>query len=508
MLFNSYTFVFLFMPIVWALWWGLSRWSNLRLLILVAASFLFYGWWNWRFTALLAASTLLDYVVGIAIASSQRTAARRGWLAVSLIGNLGMLGYFKYAGFLSESFDAIAQWLQLGGPMPVVHVLLPVGISFFTFQTLSYSIDIYRRQVQPARSVLHFCAYVSMFPQLVAGPIVRYSDVETQLRTLPLRPQSDAMMRGLWFFIVGLFQKVLVADIIARLAAPLSAGLMGGGLSGSTGMEMSTLVAWTTLIAFSTQLYFDFAGYSNMAIGLGWLLGFPFPQNFDSPYQATDIQSFWRRWHMSLSTFLRDYLYFPLGGSRGGIWMTVRNLWIVMLLGGIWHGAGWTFVLWGAYHGALLAGHALWRYFLTDRNEHANDRAKLAANTRRETATVFASVPTASRWQIPKLVATAITFVAVIWGWVLFKSPSISIAYQWYASLLGSDGLGLSMSSLRAMIPLWSVLSLSLAAIWFLPNVWRMSIPRTLPMAVLTAIVLAVCILRFDSESPFLYFQF
>jgi alginate O-acetyltransferase complex protein AlgI len=465
MLFNSYIFVLIFLPAVLALWWGLGRWPMVRLAMLVLGSYLFYGWWHWEFTLLLLASTLVDYYVGFAMARTSRPDHRKILLAVSLVSNLGMLGYFKYCGFLAQSINGLLETFRFGAPLSVPDILLPAGISFYTFQTLTYSIDLYRGQIQPAQSLLHFAAYVSMFPQLIAGPIVRYSDVELQMERLPRRPDWDQIARGIWFFVVGMSQKILIADSVASVTNPSLADLD----------SLQFLGAWSALLGYTIQLYFDFAGYSNMAIGLGLFLGFEFPQNFDSPYKSTNIQQFWRRWHMTLSSFLRDYLYIPMGGSRFGQWISCRNLLIVMILGGIWHGAGWTFVLWGVFHGVLLVSHSLLRERLP--------------------------------FSMPSPLGTLGTLLCVMIGWLLFRSTSLEMAWQWFLAITGCHGFETNPLAMLFSTPFLLPFG-ALLFCWVSPNTWEYQPRRNWVSAIGLAILLLVCILRFDAESPFLYFQF
>lgn len=466
MLFNSYLFIFIFLPIVLAAWWALARWPQVRLTLLVVASYIFYGWWHWEFTLLLLASTLIDYWVGIKIFQSSTKRAKAFYLSISLISNLGMLGYFKYCGFFATAMNGLLEAFRFGTHVPVLEIILPVGISFYTFQTLTYSIDLYRGEVRPAKSLMHFAAYVSMFPQLVAGPIVRYSDVEAQMQELSRTPEWDKVREGIWFLVVGMCQKILIADTVAKFITPLLA----------EPEHLQFISGWAALLGYSVQLYFDFAGYSNMAIGLGLFLGFSFPQNFDSPYQANTIQSFWRRWHMTLSSFLRDYLYFPLGGSRGGVWNASRNLLIVMILGGLWHGAGWTFLLWGLVHGVLLVTHLIARTFIHVR--------------------------------VPHPIAVATTFLCVLVGWLLFRSTDLTMANHWFSSIIGLRGIepdaGLSIVASFGMV----VTVVALVFCWTAPNTWNFRPKFNVATAVLLALLMALCILRFDSESPFLYFQF
>jgi alginate O-acetyltransferase complex protein AlgI len=466
MLFNSYVFVIVFLPLCLMLWWKGGFSSRDRVILITAASYLFYGWWDFRFTGLLALSTALDYFAGHMIfrATSQRR--RFGWLMVSLVSNLGLLAFFKYFGFATQSFNAVMEWTQFGGRLPFWEIVLPAGISFYTFQTLSYSIDLYKGDVKPAKSLWHFAAFVSLFPQLIAGPIVRYSDVDDQLNALPKTIQWEQFGTGICFFVGGMAQKVLLADTIAARIDPLFLEFR----------ELQFFGSWYAMLGYTCQLYFDFAGYSNMAIGLGYMLGFSFPQNFDSPYKSKSIAEFWRRWHMTLSYFLRDYLFIPLGGNRSGTRMTCRNLMIVMLLGGLWHGAAWTFVVWGAYHGLLLVIQR-----------------------------VFNSM---TKFRIPAWLAWPVTFFAVVMGWVMFRAGSLSMCWEMYSGLFGLKGLESSPLSAIGGTTAAAILGVLLFIVWFLPNLWQMKLRLNAVTAAGLALLLFVCVLRFSQDSPFLYFQF
>jgi alginate O-acetyltransferase complex protein AlgI len=466
MLFNSYEFMLIFLPLCFLAWWGLARFPNLRLTMLVVSSYLFYGWWNWHFTALLAFSTMLDWAVGIGIERSLDKHRKLAFLMISVIVNLGVLAYFKYTGFLASAINDVLQAMRFGTPLPVPQIILPVGISFYTFQTLTYSIDLYRGEVKTAKSLLHFAAYVSMFPQLIAGPIVRYSDVEDQLRSLPKKIDWELIAKGIWFFVIGMSQKVLVADTLAKFGTPL--------LENTSGLQL--IGGWTALLNYSGQLYFDFAGYSNMAVGLGLIFGLSFPQNFNSPYQATNIQDFWRRWHITLSTFLRDYLYIPLGGNRGGTLLTYRNLLIVMILGGLWHGAGWTFLIWGAWHGLLLVAYAIYR------KSHS--------------------------FRLPNWAALLVTFACVLIGWLFFRSTDLSMAREWLVAISGLHGIETDYGS-SVWMSAGGLFTLSATLFfWLSPNCWQFQPRFSWSMSLAMATLLISCVLRFDSESPFLYFQF
>lgn len=348
MLFNSFTF-WIFFALV-ALIYGFlqHRWRNRFLLV---ASYIFYGYWDWRFLALIAFSTLVDFVASQRIADAGGAERRRkAWLMVSLSFNLGLLGVFKYLGFFVTEFNALMTNIGISGTLPGIDLILPVGISFYTFQTLSYTIDVYRKHTPPSRDFLDFALYVSFFPQLVAGPIERSTHLVPQVVNPRPRLDEKRFREGLYHVLIGLFRKVVIADNMALIANHMFA------------RPTEELSAWQVLLgvyAFAFQIYGDFAGYTSIAQGVAKWLGFDLMDNFRHPYFSKSPQEFWQRWHISLSTWLRDYLYIPLGGNRGGPGMTYRNLILTMLLGGLWHGAAWTFVIWGALHGAWLAIHRL-----------------------------------------------------------------------------------------------------------------------------------------------------
>jgi alginate O-acetyltransferase complex protein AlgI len=460
-LFNSQIFLFAFLPVMLAGWWFLKgdRW---RLLFLTLMSYVFYGWWDWRFIPLMVASTTVDYVAGARIAASADPRGRQRWLVGSLTFNLAILGIFKYYGFFVSSANAVAASMGVPALMPVLNIVLPIGISFYTFNSMSYTIDVYRRRVDPAQSLLHFSAFVAMFPHLVAGPIVRYSDIEHQFARLKLRLSASQASVGIFFFVTGLSKKLFLADRLAPNVDQYFAG---------PGGEMGT--AWLMSLGYTFQLYFDFSAYSDMAVGLAHFLGIQFPQNFNSPYKAVNMQDFWRRWHMSLSTWLRDYLFIPLGGSRGGQLKTLRNLMITMFLGGLWHGAQWTFVVWGIYHGLLLVVN------------HGVQRVSW--------------IP-ASRG-----LAQLATFVAVVFGWVLFRSVSLGDALHVWSAMIGAQGLALGPLPSPGYV---TVLAVSAVIAFGAPNTWEIEFqPRPLTAYTL-AVAFAAAVLFLDSPSPFLYFQF
>lgn len=461
MLFNSYIFLFLFLPLFLLFWWFAPVGRRTKLIGLTIASYVFYGYWDWRFTLLMLVSTVVDYLAGARIHQATSTSRRRLWLVVSLAANLGILGFFKYSGFLASSLNELSRWIHMGLSIPSIDVVLPVGISFYTFQSMSYSIDIYRREARPTMGFWRFAAYVSMFPQLVAGPIVRYSEIETQLREATLPPTAKFFALGIHFFVLGLAKKLLIADPVANQVNPLfDAG------------TLSFIESWMATLGYTVQIYFDFSGYSDMAVGLGYMLGFKLPQNFDSPYKSKHISAFWRKWHMTLSFWLRDYLYISLGGSRHGRAKTLRNLMITMFLGGLWHGAAWTFVAWGVLHGAYLIVHNLWR-----RLERP----------------------------LPRVPAVVLTFLAVVIGWVFFRAPTFDRAFSILASMSGMHGVGTPGTlGLKA----YGLVAAGLSIAFFAPNTWEIEFRATKLRAAVAAVLFVLCVMRLSVASPFLYFQF
>jgi alginate O-acetyltransferase complex protein AlgI len=389
--FSTPLFLYGFLPLVLAVYHLLPR--RARNGWLVVASYGFYGWGNPLYLLLLLFSTLLDFGCALGMAGGPSGGRRRALLLVSIVVNLGVLAFFKYTGFFAQvSHDLVgvpgAEVLHWAGG-----IVLPLGISFYTFQTLSYTIDVYRGQVEPTRRFIDFAAYVAMFPQLVAGPIVRFSLLADALRH---RRESRAQFsRGIGWLVIGLAKKLLLAN---------PCGWVADQAFGAAELDVAT--AWTGLLAYAFQIYYDFSGYSEMAIGLGLMMGFTLPVNFNAPYRAASISEFWRRWHITLGSWVRDYLYLPLGGNRKGQARTIINLVLVMVLVGLWHGAAWQFVTWGAVHGILLALERLAR-------------------------------PLGLRVKIPVVLRVALTFVVICLTWVVFRADSVAEAAHYYAALFG-----------------------------------------------------------------------
>jgi alginate O-acetyltransferase complex protein AlgI len=462
MVFTSFAFLLLFLPLFLAVYFAVP--AALRNLWLLLASLVFYGWERPYWVAIMAASTVVDYALARAMGpvdGGRSPRARRALLWLSVVSNLGLLGWFKYANLFVHTAEA---WS--GADLQWTDIVLPVGISFYTFQSMSYTIDVWRGEVRPTRSFVDFACYVAMFPQLVAGPIVRYRDV---LRDLVTREHSWTLFGvGAVSFALGFVKKVLVADTLAPLATAGFA-LPAPGL----------LESWSALVAYSLQIYFDFSGYSDMAIGLGAMLGFHFPANFASPYQSQSITEVWRRWHISLSTWLRDYLYVPLGGNRGGEARTYRNLALTMLLGGLWHGANWPFVCWGAYQGAWLCV------------ERAHGRRALYA-----------------AW--PRPLRVGATWLVFTFGWSMFVARDFGHLATLWAGLFGGAGLGAPLALGVRSTFAYALLPVAMAIVFCLPdsNTWLRRGHPLFVLAVGVAFVVAVATMLAADHLPFLYFQF
>ncbi len=478
MLFNSYSFIFLFLPVVLAGYFVLGRGSNLAPVVWLAlASLAFYSLGNWQYVPLLLVSIAFNYGVGyLLIERKLRPAARFAVLTAGVAGDLLMLGIFKYAGFLAANFNAL---LSTG---LIVHILLPVGISFYTFTQIAFLVDAYRGHV--ARYALpHYALFVTYFPHLIAGPILHHRDMIPQFeRAETKRPDPYLILCGLIIFAIGLFKKTCLADAIQPLVGPVFG-------PGSPTFDQ----AWIGALAYTFQLYFDFSGYSDMAIGISLMFGIFLPLNFNSPYKATSIIDFWRRWHMTLSQFLRDYLYISLGGNRRGPSMRYVNLMITMLLGGLWHGAAWTFVVWGALHGAYLCINHAWNRFGPD-----------VTSRLRPIATSAGAV---------------LTFLAVVVAWVFFRANDVESAI--YVLVRMADPTRLALG--RVEIANLAFIGFYAALAWFAPNTQaimgydhakrtvgdRLAQARLPPWFLYAAsAVLAFGILGIQQHSEFIYFRF
>jgi alginate O-acetyltransferase complex protein AlgI len=492
MVFSSIEFLFLFLPIFFAallaVTIALYPFKNgrrpLQNAIILLFSLAFYMWGEHLFVLVMIGSSLLDYVCGLIISAmrkgitgkpKQTSVAEKLAMAASIFGNLGVLAWFKYADFFIANVNDLFTTVGISAPLPLLGVILPLGISFYTFQSMSYTIDVYLGNVRPTKNLLNFLTYVTMFPQLVAGPIIRYRDVEEQLQDR--RVTTSGFAYGVERFIIGLAKKVIIADTIAR---PVDA------VFALPSAEVTFFAAWIAVLGYSLQIYFDFSGYSDMAIGLGHMLGFRFPENFNFPYIARSVQDFWRRWHISLSTWFRDYLYIPLGGSRGATRKTYRNLFIVFLLCGFWHGASWNFIVWGGIHGV----------FLTLERSRFGTWIKA----------------------LPRFLQHAYTLIIATYAFVLFRAETFEQALQISAASLGFNGFGslhytVTFTSLHFVMfgigclfsaPLLR-LSESLKGLDTSPGALQTSL-RSLGIMILFVISLAI--IAATTHQPFIYFRF
>jgi D-alanyl-lipoteichoic acid acyltransferase DltB (MBOAT superfamily) len=509
MLFNSYAFVFAFLPMSLLGFYWLGRHGGLRAALgwLVGCSLFFYGWWNPAYLALLTGSIAANFFLGNAIARRQERPAGKALLCTGIAANLGLIGYYKYAGFLVANLNMAA-----GTGFDAGHILLPLAISFFTFQQITYLVDSYAGKVRET-DWLRYALFVTFFPQLIAGPIVHHAEMMPQFARRALAcPRTVNLSVGLTIFAIGLFKKAVLADGIAPYADSVFA-------AADQGEPLDAIRAWSGALAYTFQLYFDFSGYTDMAIGVARMFGIILPLNFNSPYKARDIVDFWRRWHMTLSRFLRDYVYIPLGGNRRGGVRRYANLLTTMLLGGLWHGAGWNFVIWGGLHGGYLVVNHGWSMI------------------RR-------------RYGLPGLgpLALPLTFFAVVVAWVFFRAPTLDGAMVMLAAMAGDNGAALpaavayragewapmlAAAGLRfeagggaAFLSTWAWIVVLAAAAFLLPNTQEMmrryrpaldmglwSLRRwqwrpTPAWSAYAACLLAIGVLSLPEVSAFLYFQF
>ncbi len=545
LLFNSYPFLLLFLPAMLLGWWPAERragiWvrrlgmsvlvalllatvseisgvSDAWVVVPLAIPAVLLGWWvtldrpqyrlgylalmSWLFYVLsyhegslvglallplMLFSTTIDFWAGRRIdgalqqGEEHRPRAKR-YLQLALALNLGILAAFKYSGLFAASLNEVWGLFTSGGDaVSIPDVILPIGISFYTFNSMSYTIDVYRGKVQPARSLLEYAAFVALFPHLIAGPIVRYSEIDVQLRSLHRRLTPEMASLGVWFLVVGLFKKVVVANALAGHVDRIYAQ------SG----DMTVLSSWAATLAYGFQLYFDFSAYSDMAVGLALLMGLQFPQNFNSPFKALNPSDFWRRWHMTLSRWLTDYLYIALGGNRRGRLITLRNLFLTMFLGGLWHGAGWVFALWGMAHGLGLVVHRI-----------ASDAGWVPAR---------------------KWVARSMCFGWITLLWPAFRSgeltflnagQSTEVMRNTYAAMFGANGLGLdaltvtSADGMQVPLLLLATIAALLAFVNVAPNVWEIRFRPTWRFSLASAGMATASVMLLAAPSPFLYFQF
>jgi len=482
MLFNSIDFA-IFLPIVFILYWFVTN-KNLKLqnLLIVAASYLFYSWWDWRFLSLILFSTIVDYSVGLGLLKQENQTKRKILLWTSILVNLGFLGFFKYYNFFLDNFITAFSFFGTEIKANSLNIILPVGISFYTFQTLSYSIDVYKRKLEPTKDFIAFSAFVSFFPQLVAGPIERATHLLPQFykkRTFDYSKAVDGMRQILW----GLFKKIVIADNCAEYANLI--------FNNSADYSGSTLVLGALFFTF--QIYGDFSGYSDIAIGTSRLFGFDLMRNFNFPYFSRDIAEFWRRWHISLSTWFRDYLYIPLGGSRGGTWMKVRNTFIIFIVSGFWHGANWTFIVWGALNAIYFLP-----FLLTN-----NNRNNL------ETIAQGKFFPSIKEFSFMLL-----TFGLTVFAWIFFRANNIGHAINYISEILSP-----SLFSIPKFAGMGRALTTIILVAIFVLVEWKgregqyaiahLGIKWTPPLRYAMYYAIIIAIFWFGGkEQQFIYFQF
>jgi D-alanyl-lipoteichoic acid acyltransferase DltB (MBOAT superfamily) len=472
--FNSFEFL-VFFVVVFSAYWLIRKRTPQNVLLLVA-SYVFYAWWDWRFLFLLIGTTIVDFVAVQKLDDARSELARKRWMIFSVTINLLILGFFKYFGFFTDSAAQLLEKLGLPASDPAVHFLLPVGISFYVFHEISYAVDVYRRRTHAERNLVTYAIYIAFFPQLVAGPITRATHMLPQFRRPRRFPNQEQVYSAAALILSGLFKKVVIADSMAPIA--------NNAFNDPTGKGFIPL--FTGMVAFSIQIYGDFAGYTDIARGVARLLGIDIPRNFEQPYLSRNITQFWRTWHISLSSFLHDYLYVPLGGNRNGKWATYRNLMITMLLGGLWHGASWTFVVWGGLHGAALAVH----------------RARGHYETRGRP-----DIPTAN-----DVMPIAGTFLFVSALWIFFRAPTISGVFDYYRGF--TDGLvGSQAGAWKSDVVLVALVGLAMLAIDLVDRRRAVVNPLVVPPAwlqggVAGAAVLALLVWGGQAPTPFIYFQF
>ncbi|KHD89991.1 MAG: alginate O-acetyltransferase [Bdellovibrio sp. ArHS] len=471
MLFNSYEFIFLFLPITLLGYYLITK-KKLQLWFLFFSSVFFYAYWSTTYVFLLLFTVVLDFYIANRIYYSKTQRARKALLLTSMIANLSILGFFKYYNFFADSLNGLFSTVGVHPSLlPTFNLILPIGISFYTFQSMSYVIDVYRRTSDAHAHLLEFAGYVTLFPHQISGPLVRHNTIVPQLEASSTYLfHSENFWKGCYFFVFGLAKKMLIADRIAAVVDPLVAN-MG---------QASNAEAILAMFGYTTQLYFDFSGYSDMAVGLGLMMNIQFPQNFNSPYKSRSITEFWQRWHISLSSWLRDYLYISLGGNRAGYLKTYRNLLLTMAIGGFWHGANWTYLVWGVFHGGILAVER----FCKDQ-----------------------------KWNIIRSSAVSwiLTFLLVNIGWVFFRAHSVAQAGEWLKKVFLLNGAltwDLSFIALKHKDRFFGALVVGIAIALFARNTWQISFKPSAKNALLLAFMFVICLMYMGEESPFLYFQF
>jgi len=471
MLFNSIEFA-IFLPIVFALYWLFHKTHRIQLWIVLLSSYLFYGWWDWRFLGLIAFSSLVDFFIGIYLGKTDNQKRRKLLLATSLVFNLGLLGFFKYFNFFTEAFVDAFSLFGMSMEHSRLQIILPVGISFYTFQTLSYTFDVYKRQLNPTKDLLAFLGFVSFFPQLVAGPIERASHLLGQFYS-PRKFDYSVAVSGVRLIVWGLFKKVVIADNAAILVDEIFTSYQ----------DQNSLSLILGAILFAFQIYCDFSGYSDIAIGLSRMFGFDLMINFRFPYLAQNINDFWKRWHISLTTWFRDYVYIPLGGSRGTTLFALRNVMAIFLISGFWHGANWNFLVWGAIHGMMYIP-----FFLNKPHQNLHQQ------------TIWRRLP-----------SIVLTFSVVCIAWIFFRADTLSQAMDYIGHLISNEGSGNFIFSQTKRTMIFGVTmvfsSIMMATEAYFDGKQKKEV--LLPSKYLLVLVLSIVLFgAFKNHDSFIYFQF
>lgn len=477
MLFNSITFLVFFILVFFIYWFPLKNKTQRQNIFILLSSYVFYGWWNWKFLSLIIISTLIDYFIALKLNRLNNNFQKKIWLGISIVFNIGILCFFKYYNFFIENFVFLIESLGLQVNINSLHIILPVGISFYTFQTMSYTIDIYRGKIKPVKSFINFAAFVSFFPQLVAGPIERASHLLPQFSVKRVFSYKKAVS-GIYLITWGLFKKVVIADTCATYVDVIF----------ENPTSMNTLSLMLGAIYFAFQIYGDFSGYSDMAIGLSRLLGFDLKQNFNKPYFSRNIAEFWRKWHISLSTWFRDYLYIPLGGSLGIITIKIRNVFAIFLVSGLWHGANWSFIFWG-FLNAL--------YFLPILLLNQNRKYLDTVNINFSKAGLF------------NFINIVLTFSIVALGWVFFRASTITSAFAYLKQLVTDLNFSFQYLSIeRYNIEALLLVFYFVLTEWFSRNFEHPFIGKYKTVYFATTIVFIITLGVYSKHTDFIYFQF
>ncbi len=470
MLFNSYIFIFGFLPLVLLGYYLISK-RRAQLTFLLFSSLGFYSYWSAKLVFFLIFTVVVDFYVARGIYNSKTHTRKKTLLLLSVVVNLSILFFFKYYNLLADSFNSIIGMAHGTAHLPILAIILPIGISFYTFQSMSYVIDVYRGTSDAHADLLSFAGYVTLFPHQISGPLVRHNQIVPQLESPKTYIyNSENFWRGICFFVCGLSKKVLVADFLSAVVIPVVDNL-------SMASNTEALIA---MIGYTMQLYFDFSGYSDMAVGLGMMMNIEFPQNFNSPYKSFSMTEFWQRWHMTLSSWLRDYLYISLGGNRGSKLMTYRNLFLTMMIGGLWHGGNWTYAIWGAFHGIILAIERLFK-----------DQKLPSINN--------------------KYIQFALTFLLINIGWIFFRAPTFSVALLWIQKVfLMNSHLSWDLRFVpdRYRSRFFVALGVASILVFYSKNIWQVKFRTNFWTAAGLALLFVLCLMFMSEDSPFLYFQF